>query len=54
MTKKSSVVCWSSEWVKTGEVEKLKMDNGDYMFRPIKKLKYTLNPYWRPRVNIDK
>jgi len=54
MIKKSPVVCWASKWVNTGEVEKLKMDNGQFMFRPIKKLDYVENPDWRPRVKIDK
>jgi hypothetical protein len=54
MTKKSPVVCWTSKWVNTGKVEKLKMDNGEFMYRPTKKLEYVENPHWRPRVKIDK
>jgi hypothetical protein len=54
MTKKSPVVCWQSKWIKTGEVERLKLDDGGVMLRPVKRLEFKYNPAWKPRVKITK
>jgi hypothetical protein len=48
MTKyRTPVVFWESEWHYTGEIKKIKLDNGEIRHRRVKVLKYKRNPEYK-------
>lgn len=52
--KRSPVVCWNSEWINTGKVETLRLENGSKLQRPLRRLVFEYNKNWKPNIKIDK
>tara|TARA_E500000318_G_scaffold13453_1_gene12637 strand:+ start:1295 stop:1471 length:177 start_codon:yes stop_codon:yes gene_type:complete len=52
--KRSPVVCWNSNWIKTGKVETIRLENGSKLQRTLRRLVFEYNKDWKPKIKIDK